>query len=72
VVARIQVARVGEFGQTQLPTIDRGIAPRLVARGFFTEDSLAERLAALEVHLADPGTITVSSTLFQVWGRKPG
>lgn len=27
--------------------------------------------ARLEAHLADPGTVTLYATLFQVWGRRP-
>ena len=66
-----RVSTQGDFYLTQLPTITRSLWDRIVARGLYSEAELTALLAALERHLADPGTFVVRSLLFQVWGRKP-
>ena len=70
-VVRARAQGTGGVVQSQLPTIARGIRDAAVARGLFTAEEFAAHQAALDAHLADPETITVSSLMFQVWGRKP-
>ncbi|MGI9148561.1 MAG: methyltransferase domain-containing protein, partial [Chloroflexota bacterium] len=58
-----QVCHAGDFYMTQLPTITRSIWSQLVARRLFTDAELSALVAALERHLADPGTVVVRSLL---------
>ena len=44
---------------------------RIVAAGISTEAELDELTAAVERHAADPGTIQITFTLVQVWGKRP-
>jgi len=44
----------------------------VIARlGLMPEDELDATIAACRAHLAKPGTISVTSLVFQAWGRKP-
>ena len=44
----------------------------MVSHGLIGESELDEALAECEVHLGDPGTITTSYLVCQVWGRVAG
>jgi SAM-dependent methyltransferase len=44
---------------------------RVLADGVLAAEQLDAAVARLEAHLADPGTVTLYATLFQVWGRRP-
>jgi ubiquinone/menaquinone biosynthesis C-methylase UbiE len=47
------------------------LSERLVAEKLASDGELQELKARLKQHLDDPGTLVVSHTFFQVWGRKP-
>jgi SAM-dependent methyltransferase len=45
--------------------------PRLLEQGLAQESELDALIASLRSHLAEPGTLVVSSLFLQVWGRVP-
>lgn len=55
-----------------LPETMCSVRGAIVDGGLMSADELDAALAACEAHLADPGTITTSVMVCQVWGRKPG
>jgi hypothetical protein len=48
-----------------------GARPRLLEQGLAQESELDALIASLRDHIADPGTLVVSSIFLQVWGRVP-
>ena len=47
------------------------VRQRILDKGLIGQVELDELTAALRLHLADPGTLVVSSLFFQAWGRVP-
>ena len=54
-----------------LPQTLISLRPVIARLGLMPEDELDATIAACRAHLAEPGTISVTSLVFQAWGRKP-
>jgi hypothetical protein len=61
----------GDFHQQQLLVFVKLFWRRIVELGQIAEPELQSLFMELESHLALPGTMVVSPTLFQAWGEKP-
>ena len=61
----------GDFHQQQLLVFVKLFWRRIVELGLIAEPELESLFKDLESHLAEPGTMVVSPTLFQAWGEKP-
>jgi SAM-dependent methyltransferase len=62
----------GEPYHSLLLTFTRLHRAEILARGLLNEWELDGAMAALEAHLAKPGTLTIYALFCQAWGRKPG
>jgi SAM-dependent methyltransferase len=61
----------GDFHQGQLLVFVKLFWQRITELGLIAEPQLENLFKELEAHLAQPGTMVVSPTLFQAWGEKP-
>jgi SAM-dependent methyltransferase len=61
----------GDFHQQQLLIFVKMFWRRIVELGLVAEPKLKLLFMDLEAHLAQPGTMVISPTLFQAWGEKP-
>ena len=57
--------------RTLLLEFVENVRQRIVDKGLIGQVELDELTTALRLHLADPGTLVVSSLFFQAWGRVP-
>lgn len=55
-----------------LPATAESVRGTLLAQQIMSADDLDAVLAACRAHLADPGTVSTTYTVAQVWGRVPG
>ncbi len=55
-----------------LPQTVLSVRPIIAQFGLMPDAELATTIAACRAHLADPATVSVTSLVFQAWGRKPG
>ena len=67
----VEVAQVGEYRRTHLPSLLLSIEDLVVASGRLTRAEFKEHMAALSEHLADPGTTLFDKLIVQAWGQKP-
>jgi SAM-dependent methyltransferase len=61
----------GDFHQQQLLVFIKLFWGRIVEQGLIAESELESLFEDLKAHLARPGTMVLSPTLFQAWGEKP-
>ena len=54
-----------------LPQTLISLRPVIARLGLMAQGELDTTIAACRAHLAEPGTISVTSLVFQAWGRKP-
>ena len=64
-------ARSGDPAADLWPAAIETARDALIMYGLFSGPDLDATLAEIRRHLADPGTVSSSPTLVQVWGRKP-
>src|SRR5579885_802458 len=69
--ATARVTRPDEYYQTFLLTIASLVRDVILAAGGLTADEFDSYAAALRVHLALPGTLTIQPVMWQAWGRVP-
>ena len=55
-----------------LPSTVESVRAAVLRLGLLTEAELPTLLEQCRRHLRDPGTVTTSFMVAQVWGRKPG
>lgn len=53
-----------------LPQTVLSVRETILKLGLMADGEIDEAIAACRAHLADPNTISTTSTVFQVWGRK--
>ena len=63
-------ARAGDDLSDYLPQTVLSVREAIVKFDLMTDTEIDAAVAACRAHLADPDTITTTSTVFQAWGRK--
>ena len=63
-------ARADDDLSDYLPQTVLSVRAAILKFGLMTESEIDAAIAACRAHLADPDTVTTTSTVFQAWGRK--